>query len=125
MKDTNRYIALALCFSLTLGAFVYRPPEAQAIAGVDDAVVIGALLTAFSAGCGLIFANNGMTSNEIIDRMQIASAPKLIVYRLSASVQLPRDLRNRYLIPPHGFELVPLSRGHVALLFHHSPPSYP
>ena len=43
------------------------------------------------------------------------------LYRL----ELPRDLRNRYLIPPHGFELVPLSRGHVALLFHHSPPSYP
>ena len=69
MKDTNRYIALALCLSLTLGAFVYRPPEAQAIAGVDDAVVIGALLTAFSAGCGLIFANNGMTSNEIAQGM--------------------------------------------------------
>ena len=69
MKDTNRYIALALCLSLTLGAFVYRPPEAKAIAGVDDAVVIGALLTAFSAGCGLIFANNGMTSNEIAQGM--------------------------------------------------------
>ncbi len=69
MKDTNRYIALALCLSLTLGAFVYRPPEAKAIAVVDDAVVIGALLTAFSAGCGLIFANNGMTSDEIAQGM--------------------------------------------------------
>lgn len=65
MKNTNRYIALALCFSLTLGVFVYRPPKAQAIAGVDDAVVIGALLSAFAGGCGLIFSNNGMTSGKL------------------------------------------------------------
>ena len=65
MKNTNRYIALALCFSLTLGAFAYRPSEAKAIAGVDDAVVIGALLSAFAGGCGLIFSNNGMTSGEL------------------------------------------------------------
>ena len=65
MKDTNRYIALALCFTLTLGAFAYRPSEAKAIAGVDDAVVIGALLSAFAGGCGLIFSNNGMTSSEL------------------------------------------------------------
>ena len=69
MKDTNRYIALALCLSLTLGVFVYRPPKAQAIAGVDDAVVIGALLSAFAGGCGLIFSNNGMTSGQIADGM--------------------------------------------------------
>lgn len=61
----QRIAALALCFSLTLGAFAYRPSEAKAIAGVDDAVVIGALLSAFAGGCGLIFSNNGMTSNEI------------------------------------------------------------
>ncbi len=65
MKNTNRYIALALCFTLTLGAFAYRPSEAKAIAGVDDAVVIGALLSAFAGGCGLIFSNNGMTSGEL------------------------------------------------------------
>ena len=65
MKNTNRYIALALCFTLTLGVFAYRPPRAEALAGVDDAVVIGALLSAFAGGCGLIFSNNGMTSNEI------------------------------------------------------------
>ncbi|MBS1358934.1 MAG: hypothetical protein HPZ92_00215 [Oscillospiraceae bacterium] len=65
MKNTNRYIALALCCTLTLGVFVYRPPKAQAIAGVDDAVVIGALLSAFAGGCGLIFSNNGMTSSEL------------------------------------------------------------
>lgn len=65
----KRALALALCLSLTLGVFVYRPPEAKAVAVVDDAVVIGALLTAFSAGCGLIFANNGMTSNEIAQGM--------------------------------------------------------
>ena len=65
MKNTNRYIALALCFTRTLGVFVYRPPKAQAIAGVDDAVVIGALLSAFAGGCGLIFSNNGMTSGEL------------------------------------------------------------
>ena len=65
MKNTNRYIALALCFTLTLGVFVYRPPKAQAIAGVDDAVVIGALLSAFAGGCGLIFSNNGMTSGKL------------------------------------------------------------
>ena len=65
MKNTNRYIALALCFSLTLGAFAYRPSEVKAIAGVDDAVVIGALLSAFAGGCGLIFSNNGMTSGEL------------------------------------------------------------
>lgn len=65
MKNTNRYIALALCFTLTLGAFAYRPSEAKAIAGVDDAVVIGALLSAFAGGCGLIFSNNGMTSSEL------------------------------------------------------------
>ena len=68
-RFTHRLLSLVLCLSLTLGAFVYRPQEAQAIALVDDAVVIGALLTAFSAGCGLIFANNGMTSNEIAQGM--------------------------------------------------------
>ena len=65
MKNTNRYIALALCFTLALGVFAYRPSEAKAIAGVDDAVVIGALLSAFAGGCGLIFSNNGMTSGEL------------------------------------------------------------
>lgn len=65
MKNTNRYIALALCFTLTLSVFAYRPSEAKAIAGVDDAVVIGALLSAFAGGCGLIFTNNGMTSGEL------------------------------------------------------------
>lgn len=65
MKNTNRYIALVLCFTLTLGVFAYRPPRAEAIAGVDDAVVIGALLSAFAGGCGLIFSNNGMTSGEL------------------------------------------------------------
>ena len=65
MKNTNRYIALALCFTLTLGVFAYRPSEAKAIAGVDDAIVIGALLSAFAGGCGLIFSNNGMTSSEL------------------------------------------------------------
>lgn len=65
MKNTNRYIALAHCFTLALGAFAYRPSEAKAIAGVDDAVVIGALLSAFAGGCGLIFFNNGMTSSEL------------------------------------------------------------
>ena len=69
MKNTNRYIALALCFTLTLGVFAYRPSEAKAIAGVDDAVVIGALLSAFAGGCGLIFSNNGMTSNELAQRL--------------------------------------------------------
>ena len=61
----QRIAALALCFALTLGAFAYRPSEAKAIAGVDDAVVIGALLSAFAGGCGLIFSNNGMTSGEL------------------------------------------------------------
>ena len=61
----QRIAALALCFTLTLGAFAYRPSEAKAIAGVDDAVVIGALLSAFAGGCGLIFSNNGMTSSEL------------------------------------------------------------
>ena len=65
MKNTNRFIALALCFTLTLGVFAYRPPQAGAIAGVDDAVVIGALLSAFAGGCGLIFSNNGMSSAEL------------------------------------------------------------
>ena len=61
----QRIAALALCFTLTLGAFAYRPSEAKALAGVDDAVVIGALLSAFAGGCGLIFSNNGMTSGEL------------------------------------------------------------
>lgn len=61
----QRIVALALCFTLTLGAFAYRPSEAKAIAGVDDAVVIGALLSAFAGGCGLIFSNNGMSSSEL------------------------------------------------------------
>lgn len=65
----QRIAALALCFTLTLGAFAYRPSEAKAIAGVDDAVVIGALLSAFAGGCGLIFSNNGMTSGEIAQAM--------------------------------------------------------
>lgn len=69
MKKSDRFIALALCCTLTLGAFAYRPPEAKAIAGVDDAVVIGALLSAFAGGCGLIFSNNGMTSGEIAQAM--------------------------------------------------------
>ena len=61
----QRIAAIALCFTLTLGAFAYRPSEAKAIAGVDDAVVIGALLSAFAGGCGLIFSNNGMSSSEL------------------------------------------------------------
>ncbi len=61
----QRIAALALCFTLTLGAFAYRPSEAKAVVGVDDAVVIGALLSAFAGGCGLIFSNNGMTSSEL------------------------------------------------------------
>ena len=65
MKKSDRFIALALCCTLTFGAFAYRPSEAKAIAGVDDAVVIGALLSAFAGGCGLIFSNNGMTSSEL------------------------------------------------------------
>ena len=65
----QRIAALALCFTLTLGVFAYRPPQAEALAGVDDAVVIGALLSAFAGGCGLIFSNNGMTSNEIAQGM--------------------------------------------------------
>ena len=69
MKNTNTYIALALCITLTLGVVAYRPPRAEALAGVDDAVVIGALLSAFAGGCGLIFSNNGMTSNEIAQAM--------------------------------------------------------
>ena len=69
MKNTNRFIALALCFTLILGVFAYRPSEAKAIAGVDDAVVIGALLSAFAGGCGLIFSNNGMTSGELAQRL--------------------------------------------------------
>ena len=64
-KFTHRLLPLALCFTLTLGAFAYRPSEAKALAGVDDAVVIGALLSAFAGGCGLIFSNNGMTSSEL------------------------------------------------------------
>lgn len=64
-KFTHRLLPLTLCFTLTLGAFAYRPSEAKAIAGVDDAVVIGALLSAFAGGCGLIFSNNGMTSGEL------------------------------------------------------------
>lgn len=65
MKKSDRFIALALCCTLTLGVFAYRPSEAKALAGVDDAVVIGALLSAFAGGCGLIFSNNGMTSSEL------------------------------------------------------------
>lgn len=65
----QRIVALALCFTFTLGAFAYRPSEAKALAGVDDAVVIGALLSAFAGGCGLIFSNNGMTSNELAQRL--------------------------------------------------------
>lgn len=64
-KFPHRVLALALCFTLTLGAFAYHPQQAKAVAGVDDAVVIGALLTAFAGGCGLIFSNNGMTSDEL------------------------------------------------------------
>ena len=68
-KFTHRLLPLVLCFTLTLGAFAYRPPEAKAVAGVDDAVVIGALLTAFAGGMGLIFSNNGMTGSQIADGM--------------------------------------------------------
>ena len=68
-KFTHRLLPLVLCFTLTLGAFAYRPSEAKAIAGVDDAVVIGALLTAFAGGMGLIFSNKGMTSGQIANGM--------------------------------------------------------
>lgn len=64
-KFTHRLLPFVLCFTLTLGAFAYRPPQAEAVVGVDDAVVIGALLSAFAGGCGLIFSNNGMTSSEL------------------------------------------------------------
>lgn len=58
-----------LCFTLTLGVFAYRPQQAKAVAGIDDAVVISALLSAFGCGVGLIFSNNGMTSGQIADGM--------------------------------------------------------
>ena len=68
-KFTHRLLPLVLCITLTLGAFAYRPPKAKAVAGIDDAIVISALLSAFGCGVGLIFSNNGMTSGQIADGM--------------------------------------------------------
>lgn len=68
-KFTHRLIPLVLCITLTLGAFAYRPQQAKAVAGIDDAIVISALLSAFGCGVGLIFSNNGMTSGQIADGM--------------------------------------------------------
>lgn len=50
--------------------------------------------------------------------MYIAAPPKLVVDRPLAEAQLPRDLPHRYLVPPHGLQLVTLLLRHVVLLPH-------
>ncbi|MCF2619123.1 hypothetical protein JQM63_04630 [Oscillibacter valericigenes] len=67
MKDTNRYIALALCLSLTLGAFVYRPPEAKAIVLVDDAAIVVSAIVAVMAYGGYRFWLNNIDAGTFSD----------------------------------------------------------
>ena len=67
MKDTNRYIALALCLSLTLGAFVYRPPEAKAVALVDDAAIVTSVIVAVMVYGGYRFLLNNIEAGAISD----------------------------------------------------------
>lgn len=67
MKDTNRYIALALCLSLTLGAFVYRPPEAKAVALVDDAAIVTSVIVAVMVYGGYRFLLNNIEAGTISD----------------------------------------------------------
>lgn len=50
--------------------------------------------------------------------MHIAPPPKLVVDRPLAEAQLTGYLSHRYLVPPHGFQLVALLLRHIVLLSH-------
>ena len=50
--------------------------------------------------------------------MHIAPPPKLIVDRPLAEAQLTGYLSHRYLVPPHGSQLVALLLRHIVLLSH-------
>ena len=50
--------------------------------------------------------------------MDIAAAFQLVVDSPLTEAQLAGDLPHRYLVPPHGFQLVALLLRHVVLLLH-------
>ena len=67
MKKSERFIAFALCFTLTLGAFTYRPPQAKAVAA--EASALSALLYMWMSGAGVQFTNSGLDSSAIADAL--------------------------------------------------------
>lgn len=63
----KRALALALCLSLTLGAFVYRLPEAKAIALVDDAAIVTSVIVAVMVYGGYRFWLNNIDAGTFSD----------------------------------------------------------
>ena len=58
----KRVLALVCCFSLTLGLFTYRPPEAKAI--VTEASLATSVLWSFMQSAGITFNGTGMNSSS-------------------------------------------------------------
>lgn len=50
--------------------------------------------------------------------MYIAAPPQFVVDRPLTESQLSRDLPHRYLVPPHGFQLMPLCFCHIVPFLH-------
>ena len=67
MKKSDRFIALALCCTLTFGAFAYRPPEAKAVALVDDAAIVTAVIVAVMVYGGYRFWLDNIEAGAISD----------------------------------------------------------
>ena len=66
-RFTHRLLSLVLCLSLTLGAFVYRLPEAKAIALVDDAAIVTSVIVAVMAYGGYRFWLNNIDAGTFSD----------------------------------------------------------
>lgn len=66
-KKHERLLAFVLCFTLTLGAFAYRPPQAKAVAA--EASALSALLYMWMSGAGVQFTNSGLDSSAIVDAL--------------------------------------------------------
>ena len=61
----NRILALVCCLSLALGCVAYRPPEAKAVAGVDDLFV--SLFVSFTSSAGLSYVSNSLDAPSLVD----------------------------------------------------------
>ena len=77
-----------------------------------------ALLSASAGDAATVSVSSLLTSIGSVFTSAIAAPPQFVVDRPLTESQLPRDLPHRYLVPPHGFQLVPLRLCHVVSLSH-------